>query len=131
MIQTNKPVALWILIITGLFALMELGGGFAICFSKDSVPETVDATAKGVDLLLQMWGSRQVALGVILAVAVLKRSVPMLTLSYIFLLVMFLADLMMGLSHNDLGMLISGAVMTAISLVMLYFVNRNSSNLPE
>lgn len=121
---TSKPLPLWILIVSGLFALMEIGVSFSICFSPQSVLETVDVNAKGVDYLFYMWGTRQFALGFIFAFATYKRSIPMLTIAYIFFFVMFIGDLLIGIKQNEMMMIVSALVMCGISTVMLYFLNR-------
>ena len=90
--ETTLPK--WILIISGLFALMEILVSVSMCISPESTIENVDHQAKGVDFLIQMWASRQFALGFIFAFATYKKSIPMLTIAYIFLLVMFVGCLL-------------------------------------
>ncbi|MBK9722629.1 MAG: hypothetical protein IPO78_13595 [Saprospiraceae bacterium] len=68
---------------------MELGGSLSLFFSLQSMADNIDLNAKGVDFLIYMWATRQFALGFIFAYATIKKSIPMLTLAYIFLLVMF------------------------------------------
>ena len=51
--QTSLPK--WILIVSGLFSLLELMVSLLLCFSPQSVLETVDLNAKGVDYLIYMW----------------------------------------------------------------------------
>ena len=92
MTEQQKSLPLWILIVSGLFALLEILVSFLICFSPQSVLETVDLTAKGVDYLMYMWAARQFALGFIFGFATLKKSIPMLTIAYIFFLVMFIIN---------------------------------------
>lgn len=120
--QTSLPK--WILIVSALFALMELGVSFSICFSPQSVLEDVDLTAKGVVYLAYMWAARQFALGVIFAVATIKRSVPMLTMAYIFFLVMFLGDLVIGILQKNNSLVISALVMCVVSAALLFVINR-------
>jgi hypothetical protein len=72
--------------VSGFFALLEIMVSFALSFSPQSVLETVDLNAKGVDYLIYMWAARQFALGFIFGFATFKRSVPMLTIAYIFFL---------------------------------------------
>ena len=97
--QTSLPK--WILIVSGLFALLELAVSVAICISPESVVETVDLNAKGVDYLIYMWASRQFALGFIFAFATFKKSIPMLSIAYIFFLVMFVGDFFIGISQKE------------------------------
>ncbi len=122
--SNTKPLPIWILIVSGLFALMEIGVSISICFSPQSVLENVDLTANGVDYLFYMWGTRQFALGFIFAFATYKKSIPMLTIAYIFFLVMFIGDLLIGIKQNEMSMIMSALVMCGISVVMLYFINK-------
>ncbi|RYY88490.1 MAG: hypothetical protein EOO15_08980 [Chitinophagaceae bacterium] len=117
-------VPAWILIVSALFALMELGAGVGLCVAPESMLETVDLSAKGVHYVVYMWAARQFALGVIFAWATFSRSLPMLTLAYLFLLVMFIGDLLIGAWQKNNVMIISAIVMLAISAAMLYAVNK-------
>ena len=110
----------WILIVSALFALMELAGSLVLFLAPESFLEMVDFTAKGVDYLVYMWATRQFALGFILAFATMKRSVPMLTIAYVFLLVMFVGDLIIGFTQKDSALIISSLVMCILSATMLF-----------
>jgi len=124
MTAVQQPVAKWILIISGIFALLEIMVSAAICFSPESVVETVDLTAKGVYYLVYMWAARQFALGFIFAFATIRRSAPMLTIAYIFFLVMFIGDLFIGISQKENALVIAAIVMCIISSVILYAINK-------
>ena len=124
MTEGQKSLPKWILIVSGLFALMELMVSFSICFSPQSVLETVDLNAKGVDYLIYMWASRQFALGFIFAFATCKKSIPMLTLAYIFFLVMFVGDFFIGISQKDNSLIISALVMCIISSALIFVINK-------
>ncbi len=118
----NLPI--WIRIVTGIFALMELAVSFSIWFSPESVLENVDLQAKGVDYLYQMWAVRQFALGFIFGVAAWKNAPPMLTIAYLFFLVMFFGDLLIGFVQNETPLIISALVMCLVSIAILLVVNR-------
>ncbi|MBK8830624.1 MAG: hypothetical protein IPN60_07175 [Saprospiraceae bacterium] len=124
MTEQQKSLPLWILIVSGLFALLEILVSFLICFSPQSVLETVDLTAKGVDYLMYMWAARQFALGFIFGFATLKKSIPMLTIAYIFFLVMFVGDFLIGISQRENSLIMSAIVMCIISSAMLFVINR-------
>ena len=124
MTESQKPLPIWILVVSGLFALMEIMVSFMICFSPQSVLETVDLTAKGVDYLMYMWAARQFALGFIFAFATLKKSFPMLTIAYIFLLVMFVGDFLIGIAQKENSLVMSAVVMCLVSAAMLFVINR-------
>jgi hypothetical protein len=93
-------------------------------FSPQSVVETVDLNANGVDFIVYMWAVRQFALGVIFGFATYKRSAPMLTIAYIFFLVMFVGDFFIGVLQKDTSLILAALVMCIISGVMLYVINR-------
>src|SRR5947207_1096115 len=84
MTQNLKPIPKWILIVSGLFAILGLIVSSTLIFSPESALKTVDLNAKGVGYLTQMWAIRQFTVGFIFAFATVKKSIPMLTLAYIF-----------------------------------------------
>ena len=124
MAEEQKSLPKWILIVSALFALMELMVSMSLCISPQSVLETVDLHAKGVDYVIYMWAARQFALGVIFAFATFKKSIPMLTIAYIFFLVMFVGDLCIGISQKENALIISAVVMCIISAVMIFAINK-------
>ena len=124
MTETQKSLPKWILIVSGLFALMELMVSVSLCFSPQSVLETVDLNAKGVDYVVYMWAARQFALGFIFGFATLKKSIPMLTIAYIFFLVMFIGDLIIGILQKENSFIISAIIMCIISSAMLFVINK-------
>ena len=124
MTELQRSIPKWILIVSGLFALLEIGVSLSICFSPQSVLETVDLNAKGVDYLIYMWAARQFALGFIFGFATLKKSIPMLTIAYIFFLVMFVGDFFIGISQKENSLIIAALVMCIISSALIYAINK-------
>lgn len=124
MIDIQKPLPKWILIISALFALMELMVSISLLLSPQSVLETVDLTGKGVIYIVYMWAARQFALGFIFAFATFKKSISMLTISYIFFLVMFIGDLFIGILQKENALIISAIVMCCISSAMLFALTK-------
>jgi hypothetical protein len=122
MIQEQKSIPKWILIVSGLFALLGIIVSASLIFSPQTVLETVDLKAKGVDYLIYMW-----AVGFIFGFATLKKSIPMLTIAYIFFLVMNVADFFIGISQHDSSLYIGAFVMCIIASTMLYFLNKSNS----
>jgi len=127
MTEAQKSLPKWILIVSGIFALLELMVSFSLCFSPQSVLETVDLSAKGVDYIIYMWAARQFALGFIFAFATLKKSVPMLTIAYIFFLVMFVGDFLVGISQKENSLIIAALVMCTISSAILFAINKHKT----
>jgi hypothetical protein len=95
-----------------------------MCFSPQSVADKVDLNAKGVNYLIYMWAARQFALGFIFAFATFKQSIPMLTIAYIFFLVMFVGDFLIGISQKDNSLIIGALVMCIISSAMIFAINK-------
>jgi hypothetical protein len=124
MTEEQKALPKWILTVSGFFALLELTVSALICFSPESVLETVDLTAKGVDYLMYMWATRQFALGFIFGYATLKKSIPMLTIAYIFFLVMFVGDFFIGVSQKENSLIVSAVAMCVISTALLFAINK-------
>ena len=124
MTEVQRSLPKWILIVSGFFALLEIMVSFLLCFSPQSVLETVDLNAKGVDYLIYMWAARQFALGFIFGFATFKRSIPMLTIAYIFFLVMMVGDLFIGIIQKENSLIIGAVVMCIISSVMLFAINK-------
>lgn len=124
MAEEQRSLQKWILVVSGLFALMEVVVSLSLCFSPQSVLETVDLNAKGVYYIIYMWASRQFALGFILGYATLKKSIPMLTIAYIFFLVMFAGDFIIGISQKENPLIVSALVMCIISSVIIFAINR-------
>lgn len=126
MTQELKSIPKWILIVSGLFALLGLIVSSSLCFSPKSVLQTVDLNAKGVDYLIYMWAARQFSVGFIFGFATLKKSIPMLTIAYIFFLVMNIGDFLIGISQKDNSLIIGALVMCAIASTMIYFLNKKT-----
>jgi hypothetical protein len=122
--QEQKLLPKWILIVSGFFALMELMVSVSLCISPQSVLETVDLNAKGVEYVIYMWAARQFALGFIFGFATIKKSIPMLTIAYIFFLVMFVGDFFIGISQKENSLIISALVMCIISSALIVVLNK-------
>jgi hypothetical protein len=118
----------WILIVSAIFALLELGVSLSLWIAPQSVLETVDLNAKGVDYVIYMWAVRQFALGFIFGFATLKKSIPMLTIAYIFFLVMFIGDLIIGIGQKEYSLVIVALVMCMISGAMIFAINRKNKS---
>ncbi len=124
----QKLLPKWILVVSGLFALLELFVSISLCFSPQSVLETVDLNAKGVDYLIYIWATRQFALGFILGFATVKKSVPMLTIAYIFLLVMFVGDFFIGVFQKNNSLIIVALIMCIISSALIFTINKRNNS---
>ncbi len=124
MTEEQKSLPKWILIVSGLFALMEIGVSLSLCFAPQSTLETVDLTANGVIYVVYMWAVRQFALGFIFAFATFKRSIPMLTIAYIFFLIMFVGDFFIGILQKETSLIVAALVLCAISSAMIFALNK-------
>jgi hypothetical protein len=118
----------WILIVSAIFALLELGVSLSLIIAPQSVLDTVDLNAKGVDYVIYMWAVRQFALGFIFGFATFKKSNPMLTLAYIFFLVMFIGDFLIGIAQKENSLVIVALIMCIISSAMIFAINRRNNS---
>ena len=124
MTEVQRSLPKWILIVSGFIALLEVMVSLSLCLSPESVLETVDLNAKGVHYLIYMWAARQFALGFIFAFATFKKSIPMLTIAYIFFLVMMVGDFFIGISQKNNSIIISALVMCIVTSALLYAINK-------
>ena len=124
MTEGQKSLPKWILIVSGVFALIEIMVSLALCFSPQSVLETVDLNAKGVYYIVYMWAVRQFALGFILGFATFKKSIPMLTIAYIFFLVMMIGDLFIGILQKENSLIIGALLMCIVSSALIFAINK-------
>lgn len=122
--EIQKPFPKWILIVSGLLALLEIAVSISLIISPQSVLETVDVKATGVLYLFYMWAARQFALGFIFAFATFKKSTPMLTITYIFFLVMMFGDLLIGISQKESPLIIGALIMCILSSALIYALNK-------
>jgi hypothetical protein len=126
MTQEQKKLPNWILIVSSLFSLLGLIVTASLIFSPQSVLKMVDLNAKGVDYLVYMWATRQFSVGFIFGYATFKKSASMLTLAFIFFLVMNIGDFFIGISQHDSSLYIGAGVMCIIASTMIYFINKQS-----
>jgi hypothetical protein len=126
MTQETKKISKWILIVTGLYALLTLIGAIALVFSPETVADSVDLTAKGVIYLIHIWAVRHFAMAFIFAFATFKKSVPMLSITYISLLVTSIGDIIVGVSENESSFFIPAIVAGLFASVMIFFVQKQT-----
>ena len=126
MTQEQKKLPNWILIVSSLFALLVLFVTASLIFSPQSLLKMVDLNAKGVDYVVYMWASRQFAGVFICGYATFKKSASMLTLAFIFFLVMNIGEFFIGISQHYSSIYIGAGVMCIIDSAMIYFINRQS-----
>ena len=126
MSQEIKSIPKWILIVTGVYALLTLFGAVALIFSPEKLVDSADLTAKGVDYLIHIWAARQFAMAFIFSFATLRKSVPMLTISYIAILVTAIGDFIVGISQSESSFFIPALIVSIIASVMIYFVNKQA-----
>ncbi|MBK9248965.1 MAG: hypothetical protein IPM69_12830 [Ignavibacteria bacterium] len=124
MTEAQKTLPKWILIVSGFFAILELVVSVSLCITPQSALDNVDLTAKGVNFLVYMLAARQFALGVIFGYATLKKSIPMLTITYIFFLVLVVGEFFIGIKQNENSMMIAASVMTFICAAMIFAINK-------
>jgi hypothetical protein len=124
MTENLKSIPTWILVVSAIFAILGLIVSSSLVFSPQSVLKSVDLSAKGVNYLVWMWSARQFAEAFIFGYAAFKRSRPMLTLAYIFFLVMNIGDFLIGIVQKDNSLMIGALIMCIVAPTMIYFINK-------
>lgn len=120
----TSQIPKWILIVSILFALLGFMVSSTLLFAPENAIKTVDFEANGVDYLIQIWAVRQFAVGFIFLYSVIKKSKPMLNIAYVFFLVMNIGDIIIGFLQDDNSLIIGANIMSVISVIMLYYINR-------
>lgn len=120
----TKNLPLWLIIVSGMFAALEIMVSFSIWFTPETVVEVSTLKSNGVIFLTRMWAVRQFALGSIIGFATWKKSTPMLTLSYIFLLIMFLGDGLVGIVQKEQPLIMAAGLMCCISGAILFMLHK-------
>lgn len=126
MSQESKSLPKWILIVSSFFVILSIIVTSTLLLSPQSALKQVDLNAKGVDYLIYMWAARQFSNGFIFGFAIFKKSASMLTLAYIFFLVMNICDIFVGISQSDNSLIGGASFMCAIASTMIYFINKTS-----
>ena len=124
MAEEKKSISKWILIVSGLFAILGFVVSSTLLFAPQSTLQSVDLNAKGVTYLISMWAARQFASGFIFGFSTLKKSIPMLTIAYIFFLVMNAGDVIVGVSQKDNSLIIGALIMCIISSAMIFALSK-------
>lgn len=122
--NTKNKIPLWILIVTILFASLGFIVSMVLLFKPENAIKTVDLSTQGIDYLVQMWAVRQFTVGFIFLYSVIRKSIPMLNLAYIFYLVMNIGDIVIGVIQNDSSLYIGALFMAVFSLTLLYFIDK-------
>jgi hypothetical protein len=84
----------------------------------------IDFTQTGVSYLAQMWAARQIAIAGIIGFSLFKKSVPMLQLSLIAYSVMNVQDALIGVAHQDMGLIIGASFFGTLAATMAFKLGR-------
>lgn len=123
--QPANRVPLWIIIVSSLLALLGLSISISMyVMPVNSFIPTLDPANAGVHYLNSMCAARQLAIAACLAVAVIRRSPAMLTLSWLCYLLLNIQDALIGLGQNDTGMIAGGAVISVLAIIIMIRLNR-------
>ncbi len=119
----NK-IPIWILIVTILFAGIGFIVSMILILKPENAIKTVDLSSKGADYLIQMWAVRQFTVGFVFLYAVIKKSIPMLKLSYVFYSVMNIGDVVVGVVQRDRSLYVGALFMVVFSFTLLFFIHK-------
>ncbi len=107
----KKTIPLWVTTVAGLIALMGIFVGCSLYLTP------------GTRYLANMWAARQIAIAAIIGYSLLRRSVPMLTVSLLAYCVMNVQDAAIGISIGDNGLIIGALFVCLLSAAMIYVIS--------
>jgi hypothetical protein len=119
----GKPQT-WIIIISCLLSLL----GISISIMMYVMPPNtfipgLDPDSSAVAYLNSMCAARQLSIATCIGFAALRKSTPMLTLSWICYLLLNIQDALIGVSQHDSGMIGGGIVISILSVLILFKLN--------
>src|SRR5262245_59049512 len=109
----------WISIVSFLIALLGLFVGFSLYISPATFIPGIDFSSTDIRFLTNMWGARQIAIAAVIAVSVIKKSVPMLLISLTAYCMMNLQDVVIGIMRSDMGLAIGSSFFGLLSASMI------------
>ena len=122
--MTHTTAPTWLRIVGFVFAVLAFAVSSSLFLAPEQVLENTDLKANGVHYLIQMWAARQFALGCTFAFASMKKQTPLISLAFVFFLVMNIADFLIGISQKDNGLIIGSLVMCVIAGIILLLANK-------
>jgi hypothetical protein len=114
----------WISIVSSLIALLGLFVGFSLYFSPGKFIPGIDFSSADIKFLADMWAARQIAIAAIIAVSVIKKSVPMLIISLCAYCMMNLQDILIGILRSDSGLAIGSSFFGLLSFSMIFILSK-------
>lgn len=122
--QMKNTIPTWISIVAGLMAALGLFVGASLYISPGTFVPDIDFSDSGIQFLTQMWAARQIAIAGIIAYSLLRKSVPMLTISLIAYVLMNIQDAIIGFSRNDMGLLFGALFFGSLAATMAFTLGR-------
>jgi len=115
----------WIFVVSILISLLGLFVGSSLYFSPGAFIREVDFSAEGVKFLSNMWAARQIAIAGTIGYCLVRKSRRMLKIALIAYWLMNLQDILIGISHSDIGLTIGASVFCLLSMVMISALTRS------
>ncbi len=115
----KNKIPKWVTIILCIFAIWGIISGIIFFFSPQIIFQKIDLSPKGLSLILDLFAARQISIALIIGYALIKKSFPMIKLAVIAYLIMNIQDTLIGLIHNEKGLMIGAFVFCIILVLML------------
>ena len=123
-VPATKSIPLWVTIVAGLIALMGIFVGCSLYLTPGTFIKIVDFATPGTRYLANMWAARQIAIAGIIGYSLIRKSVPMLTVSLLAYCVMNVQDAAIGISISDNGLIIGATFVCLLSASMIYVISQ-------
>lgn len=115
----------WIFVVSSLICLLGLFVGGSLYFSPRTFIPDVDFSAEGVRFLSDMWAARQIAIAGTIGYCLVRKSRRMLKIALIAYCLMNLQDILIGITHRDIGIAIGASAFCLLSMVMISALTRS------
>lgn len=120
----KNTIPTWITIVAGLMAALGLFVGASLYISPGTFVPDIDFSDTGIQFLTQMWAARQIAIASIIAYSLIRKSVPMLTISLMAYFLMNIQDAIIGFSREDMGLLFGALFFGSLAATMAFTLGR-------
>jgi hypothetical protein len=126
--QTTPKAATWIVVVSCLLALLGISISISMyVMPPDTFIPGLDPNSSAISYLNSMCAARQLSIATCIGFAGIKRSAPMLTISWLCYLLLNIQDGLIGVAQQDSGMIIGGIVISLLAVFVIFKLNRKNA----
>jgi hypothetical protein len=122
--ENKNQIPKWMKVITFLMSGLAIFVGFSLYISPGKFIPEVDFSSPNIKFLADMWGARQIALGLVILYSGFKNNPVMLKTSLLVYFIMNIQDVGIGIFKSDPGLYIGAGFFTLLSGFLIYTLSR-------